>query len=533
MKRFSIAMTAFIFLVGSASFGASDVHAVKKNNSTYEQLQTLQDNLNNGMDNDTDPANDGQYRSNPSQKDTSWFDYENPKKSYRISTEGQLIGLASLVNEEQVEKWKPTRVETFEGVTFTLAKDIKLTQAWTPIAYGRSAKFAGVLDGNGHTISNLRIINSSGAAGFFGYLSGEVKNLTLDGTITSEGGDCGAFAGYLQSSGKVTGCTSRVMISAKDRVGGIVGYNEGAVIEDCINIGDVSGTLKIGGVVGENWGGSVKQCGNYGTVKSSKRGVATFGTGGVCGRSVSAQSSVKECYNMGKILSDTEATGGVVGYMNAEGATLEDSYSVGTIKILNEKKRTQVVSAWAGGVVGIVGTSGIHIRNCYNSGEIVGADKIGGVIGRYIGSEDRDKQNNETIRNNYYHNGAAKDAIGEIDGAAAIPNDAARMFSSGSSLASALGIAYKSDDSGLYGNNGCPVLRWQEPIDATQRNYLSGIAKEIQLKLDHYLVKNADKPTPGRAIMMYLNNTPGANSSVILYDNAKNQETEKDSGINE
>ena len=42
------------------------------------------------------------------------------------------MGLASLVNEEQASRWKPTRTETFEGVTFKLTKDIKLTGEWTP-----------------------------------------------------------------------------------------------------------------------------------------------------------------------------------------------------------------------------------------------------------------------------------------------------------------------------------------------------------------------------------------------------------------
>lgn len=525
MKRFSIVLTAFIFLL-SATFAAPTSYAVKKNNSNYE-LDTLQENLTNTKEDTTGETE--QSGSTPGQKDTSWFDYNNPKDSYQITTEEQLMGLASLVNEEQIDKWKPTRVETFEGVTFTLTKDIQLTQAWTPIASSRSSKFAGILDGNGHTISNLRIVSSSGSTGFFGYLSGEVRNLTLDGTITSDGSNCGAFAGYLQGSGKVIGCTSRVMISAREKTGGIVGYNEGAAVKECLNIGDITGTLKVGGIVGENWGGTVSQCGNYGTVKSSRRGVATFGTGGICGRSVSAKSVVSECYNTGEILSDTEATGGVVGYMNATGATIKDSYNVGDITIQNHKKQKQLVAAWAGGVIGIVGTSGIDINNCYNAGKINGADKTGGIIGRYIGDEEDDEQSNEAIQNNYYLSESADTAIGEIDATQTIPNDAAREVASSSmiSLASSLGIAYKADDSGLYGNSGYPVLRWQEPVDVDQRTYLSGISKEIQVKLDQYLVKNADREMKGKALLMYLNAAAtSASSAVVLYDDEQ-QETDE------
>ena len=85
--------------------------------------------------------------------DTSWFDYLDPKTQYTISTEAQLRGLASLVNEEQY-LWKPNRTESFEGVTFVLTRDITLTDAWTPIGIDNQITFAGVFDGKGHSISS-------------------------------------------------------------------------------------------------------------------------------------------------------------------------------------------------------------------------------------------------------------------------------------------------------------------------------------------------------------------------------------------
>ncbi|MBR3787943.1 MAG: hypothetical protein IKJ85_06080, partial [Firmicutes bacterium] len=114
-------------------------------------------------------------------KDTTWFDPNNIQEHYDISTENQLLGLCSLVNEEQTDRWKPSRVEHFEGVTFTLTRDIKLSEPWRPIGIDNTAYFAGVFDGNGHTISGLDIITSYGGSGLFGYLSGEVRDLKVKG----------------------------------------------------------------------------------------------------------------------------------------------------------------------------------------------------------------------------------------------------------------------------------------------------------------------------------------------------------------
>ena len=61
------------------------------------------------------------------QKDTSWFEYYDLKDTYEISSEEELLGFASLINENQTDSWKPNRIENFEGVTFVLTDDIKLT----------------------------------------------------------------------------------------------------------------------------------------------------------------------------------------------------------------------------------------------------------------------------------------------------------------------------------------------------------------------------------------------------------------------
>lgn len=455
-------------------------------------------------------------------KDTSWFNYKNPKKEYKISTEAQLIGLCSLVNEEQIDVWKPTRVESFEGVTFVLTRDIELTEAWTPIGRDDSVNFAGTFDGNGHTISNVNITTSFGHSGFFGYLTGEVKNLNIEGKNKSNDSNCGGVVGTLSETGKVLDCTSNIDIVGNDKTGGIVGNNEGGIIEGCVNFGDVSGTYKVGGVVGENWGGTVIESGNRGAVKSSKRGVGTYGTGGVAGRSVSAEALIEECYNVGEITSNTEATGGVVGYINATGSTVSDSYNTGAINIKLKDSKKKLTEAIVGGVVGIAGVNGVKVRNCYNAGMSNGADIAGGVIGEYL-NETEIKIDERYINNNYYVSMSYKTGIGLVEDEDDKNIDKATKGTSAGgahNLTTSLSVAFMKD-TGVYGNNGYPVLRWQQPINVVEKEYFKGMPEDKQKNLDKYLVDTADSDLYGEIMLKVFVPQSLTTNAFILYNEVR------------
>ncbi len=541
MKRATVISVLIIFILGT--FGASFAFAAKtdktdKNGSSQASQQTQQtqsdktksdedkaksvfENLGDGTNEDGSADQDSKKTVASGTPDTSWFDYKNPKKQYQITSEEQLLGLASLVNEEQVSRWKPTRTETFEGVTFKLTKDIKLTSEWTPIGTSESICFAGSFDGDGHTISNVNIKSNADSIGFFGYLKGEVKDLNVTGSIESTGGECGGIVGSLDSAASVTGCSAKMDINAGKKTGGIVGSNNGGKIENCINRGDIAGTYKVGGVVGENWGGTVKKCGNEGNVSSSVRGVATFGTGGIAGRSVAAAAVVSECYNIGNIKSAAEATGGVVGYMNADGSTLSNSYSTGKVTVKKIKREKALTKAWAGGVAGIVGSKGVVVANCYSAGTVKDADVSGGVIGKFIADE-RDLTE-ANIQNNYYVSDVIKVGIGDNKGlgGADIQKCATGVLS----------ISFMKDASGLYGNDGYPVLRWQDPIDSSDKSYLEGVSTDVQKKLDKYLIKNTDATNKGDIVISIFHPDNYLTDALLMYTeaidkNAKNDDSD-------
>ena len=235
---------------------------------------------------------------------------------YKIFTAAQLENFRDIVNGANNQTVDP-------DAHAKLMNDINLegnaTNQWTPI--GNDAhQYIGTFDGDGHTISGLYIGSSdTDYQGLFGYLDqgGTVQDLTVSGSVKGKwyvGGVVGNNTG-----GTVTGCIfsgSGTVTGTGDYVGGVVGYNSGSV-ENCYNIGNVSGNNYVGGVVGDNRG-SVENCYNTGTVNGSDY------VGGVVGRNFGG---VKNCYNTGTV-SDGTTSGGVVGYNISSGtsAIVENCY---------------------------------------------------------------------------------------------------------------------------------------------------------------------------------------------------------------
>ncbi len=144
--------------------------------------------------------------------DTSW--YTGDKTSYDIYTAEQLAGLAQIVNTEGDSN-------RLEGVTINLMADIYLNDFtnyakwgttppannWTPIGYkGNPATgyrpFAGVFNGNGHSVWGMYVKDAGKYAGFFSYVSkAVVKNLNLYYSYVDGGGfTSGTMAGVSESS---------------------------------------------------------------------------------------------------------------------------------------------------------------------------------------------------------------------------------------------------------------------------------------------------------------------------------------------
>ena len=158
---------------------------------------------------------------------------------------------------------------------------------WKPISsYG----FEGIFEGQGHTISGLYYNGSDENAGLFGYLyNGKILNVGVENSYfncsgTYAGGICGR-----NSQGTISGCYSKGTVKCSVDVGGVVGYNEGTVI-NCYNNGFVDGQSSqyVGGICAFNNGnGNISNCYNTGKITFSGA------SGGICGDNYG---TVENCY---------------------------------------------------------------------------------------------------------------------------------------------------------------------------------------------------------------------------------------------
>ena len=163
------------------------------------------------------------------------------------------------------------------GITFKLANDIDLTGVdFTPIGDDTN-KFNGTFDGDGHTISNLRIASSGDEVGLFGYVGegGTIKNVNLQNVTVNGNETVGGLVGY--NCGTVENCTANATVNGNEHVGGFVGFNSGTdndnedvggliigwncgTVENCTANAKVSGSETVGAVGGFNDGGTVENC---------------------------------------------------------------------------------------------------------------------------------------------------------------------------------------------------------------------------------------------------------------------------------
>ena len=130
-----------------------------------------------------------------------------------------------------------------------------MEEGWQPIG-DSSNPFIGKFEGNGFTISNLKIDRSgTNNVGLFGFVGqeAEITNVgLLDVNITGRI-DVGGLVGI--NRGTITNSYATGSVSGAGSIGGLVGFNNGGTITNSYATGTVLGSLKsVGGLVGLNSG---------------------------------------------------------------------------------------------------------------------------------------------------------------------------------------------------------------------------------------------------------------------------------------
>jgi len=143
--------------------------------------------------------------------------------------------------------------------SYVLVNDIDLSSfnsgEWIPIGTTVLAQeFSGILDGQGYTISNIKITAGHALAGLFGVTSSEavIKNVGLENIVINitvsdsvfAGGFCGISGGSIMNC-YISGNVSAFAVSGFAYVGGISGISNGNIENSYINC-DVSASAAAG-----------------------------------------------------------------------------------------------------------------------------------------------------------------------------------------------------------------------------------------------------------------------------------------------
>lgn len=298
--------------------------------------------------------------------DTSnyWKDYRSEKfncgsgdkdNPYIISTPEELSLLSYEVNNGN----------DMSGKYFVLKNDIDLSnKEWTPI--GSSDKyisnkyqgnaFDGNFDGQNHSIKGVNVSSDGYLSALFGITeeNAVIKNVSIYGSIENKNDTYGIAAGICAVNyGLISHCINYAEIKGQDRVGGIVGYNgavnktvTSCVITQCENKETVTGKDEVGGIAAYS-SGTVKECTNKASVTSTD-GYA----GGIVGYNYEGSVLLDSCYNNGEVNASTYA-GGISG--KSYNCDISNSYNSGKIISQNNKN---------GGILGYT-VSGYSVKNCY------------------------------------------------------------------------------------------------------------------------------------------------------------------------
>ena len=369
--------------------------------------------------------------------DADWGSDYDTAKEFTISTEAELRAFAAMVNEGK----------DFANKTVKLADNITMSdELWVPAgsvdfmsdtADEGDNFFAGIFDGQSHTISGLTIDYGKtdndplyDAAGLFGNVSGTVKDVSLTGlSISAAGDDVGGIAGNLMDNAVISRCTvqgsisgavyegdgdaygsqmggiagrtentcenvriencvNEAVLNGEKDVGGIIGladgrYEQSVTLLNCTNRGKVNGgSYHVGGIVGSADGTVISSCINEGAVTGTYDDniqLGNRGVGGIVGNAVD-EVELTDCRNSGDIVApQQEWVGGIAGRLH-QGSSVNGCTNSGAIQGGDH----------TGGIVGYADAyvDGYQVAGCANTGSVSGANAVGGIVGHTSASEE-------------------------------------------------------------------------------------------------------------------------------------------------
>lgn len=290
-----------------------------------------------------------------------------PGVAYTVNLDLTKARKISIDNGElsKPEHFRALAYNTMYNLDYNVTQDIDFSgEEFFPMVSGSFKSF----NGNGHTLSNIKIEWPSEGAGLFEYISNyetvrdlNLKNITVNGS-TKVGAFCGAGHAntninncHLLGTNKITG--------TGDYVGGIFGGpvddRDGSNVNGCSvsSSTTVQGVSCVGGIAGKTR-----------SITGSKSEAVVKGVSTVGGIAGIINYEMSNCESFANVTASGDIAGGVVGGYGVWNMSQCDFYGSVTGK------------DFVGGIAGGGGDAS-RITECSSLGTVKGESKVGGIAG--------------------------------------------------------------------------------------------------------------------------------------------------------
>ena len=234
--------------------------------------------------------------------------------------------------------------------------------------------FAGVFEGNGHTINKAAYTDEQNYIGVFSKTADTavIRDLNVIGVMKPDGKafNVGGIVG--DNSGMIANCKYNGYVEGYDYIGGIAGYNnDTGIISACTVSGKVTGLHHVGGISGANVG-LVTGCGTKADINTVTKDVETSI------KDIKVEEVFTSLINKGKeegnkisIRSSNNPVdiGGIVGHNIGEISSCLNESNVGYEHV-------------GYNIGGIAGRQSGYIHDCTNTGSVQGRKDVGGIVGQ-------------------------------------------------------------------------------------------------------------------------------------------------------
>ena len=284
--------------------------------------------------------------------------------------------------------------------SYTLGNDIDLS-AYTgslrqqPIGNATIA-FKGVFDGKGHTISGLELSGVGSIALFGKAENAEIKNLTVEGSITSTKNYAAGIVAEARDRVTISNCTNKATVIGDADVGGIVGYAEtgsadhSILIDSCVNEGALRGSGRVGGMIGRLWQNAssgtakISACVNKATVTTAGGQAAGMLAWWTVSNGTAQSVTIRDCTNTGAATGGNGATAGIFGFgqiQTAAALTIQNCDNLADD--VNDKVQDNSYAAGIAGRFDMDAPLSLTASDCTNTMSVSGAT-ISGIVSRIL-----------------------------------------------------------------------------------------------------------------------------------------------------